>query len=79
MSMEIPDAMTNLEDSNIVDKVMSWMIPKNEVDGNDPENASEEKSTIEPGAGNESSKAEVSPPSTGPECLELLAKGVPIY
>lgn len=31
------------------------------------ESAVKEKSSIEPGAGNESSKAEVSPPSTGPE------------
>ncbi|KAK4718599.1 hypothetical protein R3W88_016937 [Solanum pinnatisectum] len=40
MSMEIPDAMTNLEDSNIKIKGNELDDSNNEVDGNDPENAS---------------------------------------
>uniref|UniRef100_M1CP41 Serine/threonine-protein phosphatase 7 long form homolog n=1 Tax=Solanum tuberosum TaxID=4113 RepID=M1CP41_SOLTU len=41
MSMEIPDAMTNLEDSNIEIEGNELDDSNNEVDGNDPENASE--------------------------------------
>ncbi|KAK4709872.1 hypothetical protein R3W88_004385 [Solanum pinnatisectum] len=40
MSMEIPDAMTNLEDSNIEIEGNELDDSNNEVDGNDPENAS---------------------------------------
>ncbi|KAK6774110.1 hypothetical protein RDI58_029349 [Solanum bulbocastanum] len=40
MSTEIPDAMTNLEDSNIEIESNELDDSNNEVDGNDPENAS---------------------------------------
>ncbi|KAK6796253.1 hypothetical protein RDI58_003954 [Solanum bulbocastanum] len=40
MSMEIPDAMTNLEDFNIEIEGNELDDSNNEVDGNDPENAS---------------------------------------
>ncbi|KAG5624190.1 hypothetical protein H5410_009408 [Solanum commersonii] len=40
MSMKIPDAMTNLEDSNIEIEGNELDDSNNEVDGNDPENAS---------------------------------------